>query len=231
MVADLKPEFVDVARPLTYATRLRILLRVLNELGRRRLGRGEDTFFIGPVESLRIIHNVRWTIIDEERRMSMSVVFDGAMEPYARKLRDLAGPVLDAILCHCSAYRGYLGYQAFVDFISENQVANEFFGASVHGLTIDDQIYLKELEQQQRGETNPEALDRWAAEHRLTAPDSSGGAVPPQEEIDRQAARALSALYPLDSLFPGKAAGRAMRSGKSCSVNAISFIAWCCPCC
>ncbi len=208
VIADIKPGLINVREPTSYATRLRILLRTLNAIRKKGAEKAEDSVFVGPIESLQTIHHVRWTIFDDEQKMLLAVVFDRPLESYIRRLVDHAGPVLNAILCHCKDYEGDKGYTAFTDFVRKNQAPIEFLGSSVTGLTVDDQQYLKALEQLQRSAPDRDAFDLAAARLRvkdsLTAAEESVDEAfnAGSEQSNRQALRVIQAMHRLDEFFP-----------------------------
>ncbi len=204
VIADLKPGLINIRDTMTHATRLRLLLRTLSGLRKERTERDEDSIFPGPIEHLETIHHVSWTIFDNDRKMLMSVVFDQALEPYIRKLVGDGGPVLNAILCHCTGYDGDQGYAAFTDFVRRHQVAVETLAASVTGLTVNDNRFLKQLEQQQRAEVCPVARDLAAAKLHIKAPHDTAPEL--SQEIKsrsaKQAMQTISFMYRLDGYFP-----------------------------
>ena len=204
VVADLKPGLINVRETVTYATRLRMLLRTLNALRKARTEGAEDSIFPGPIEHLQTIHHVGWTLFDNDQKMLMSVVFDQALEPYIRKLVDKGGPVLNAILCHCNDYDGYKGYAAFTDFVRKHQVPVEILAASVTGLSVDDKRYLKELEQRQRAEVCPNARDLAAARLQVKAPQDTSTDLSPEIKLRsaKQALQTIAFMRRLDALFP-----------------------------
>src|SRR6476620_11504663 len=106
LIAPIKPGFVvGLDEPMTYATRLRLLLAALFDM--RKVA--EETLgveYIGPLERLRMIHFVRYAVIDDDRRLLLAVNFDHSWEAYMRGLVDNAGPLLDVIFCHCADYAG-----------------------------------------------------------------------------------------------------------------------------
>ena len=222
VIADLKPGLINVRDTMTYATRLRMLLRTLNGLRKARTERAEESIFPGPIEHLQTIHHVSWTLIDSDQKMLMSVVFDQALEPYIRKLVGDGGPVLNAILCHCKGYDGDKGYVAFTDFVRKNQVAVEVLAASVTGLTVDDKRYLKEFEEQQRAEVCPDARDLAGAELQVRPPLDTPTELSQETKLRsaEQALKTIAYMYRLDGLFPETQTGYTGAAADECAASA-----------
>jgi len=151
VLADIKPGFPDSIELVSYATRLGLLLKMFFEL--RRVSIEErPSGFIGPLERLRSLHFVRWSIL-EGRKLLLGVTFDRPWEPYIRGIVDRAGPFLDVILCHCKDYEGHStvdGYLPFAEWVRKHQVEDQFFYAAEPDLTVDDLRYLREFEHRYR---------------------------------------------------------------------------------
>ncbi len=150
LIAELRPGLIPIAEPMTYATRLRQVLRVLFEI--RKLGVERDGLVggAGPLESLRTLHHIHWSIHDDDRKLLLAVSFDGPWEAYIRDIVEKGGPILDVIFCHCSGYVGsscFDGYPEFAAWVRARQINCDFFYAGTPNLTIDDQRYLQDFEQ------------------------------------------------------------------------------------
>lgn len=146
LVADIKPGFVQTTDLMSYVTRLGLLLRTLFEL-RKRSVEQQSSAYAGPLEKLRSLHFVRWSILDG-RKLLLAVEFDRPWEPYIRGIVDDAGPFLDVIFCHCVGYEGHAtidGYAKFAEWVRARQVDVQFFYAGAPDLTVDDERYLREL--------------------------------------------------------------------------------------
>ena len=199
LVADIKPGLVDVRETLSYATRLRVLLQVLYTL-RKTSVETEAGMFVGPLERLQTLHFVRWTILDN-RQLMLAVTFDGAWEPYMRTIVEVAGPLLDVILCNCvdfDAHASDHGYEKFVEWVREHQVDTQFFHAGFPDTTVDDVRYLKELEARQIADPNglDEALARFRVANLATESE------PPQEKDIPRLLDGLYALFRLRKYYP-----------------------------
>jgi len=148
LVADIKPGFVQTTDLMSYVSRLGLLLNVLFELRKRSVER-QSSGYAGPLEKLRSLHFVRWSIIENGRKLLLGVSFDRAWEPYIRGIVDEAGPFLDVIFCHCVGYEGHStadGYAAFAEWVRARQVEVPFFYAGAPDTTVDDLRYLREFE-------------------------------------------------------------------------------------
>jgi deferrochelatase/peroxidase EfeB len=150
LIAEIRPGLIPIAEPMTYATRLRQVLRVLFEI--RKLGVERDGLVggAGPLESLRTLHHIHWSIHDDDRKLLLAVSFDGPWEAYIRDIVERGGPILDVIFCHCSGYVGnscFDGYPEFSAWVRARQINCDFFYAGTPNLTIDDQRYLQDFEQ------------------------------------------------------------------------------------
>jgi deferrochelatase/peroxidase EfeB len=155
VIAPIKQGFIEYVDTVTYASRLRMLLSVLFELRKGADERsasidahGKQLEYVGPLERLQMLHFVQWAIIDNDTRLMLNVTFDRSWESYIRDIVDVAGPLLDIILCHCADYEGHstnLGYETFATWVREHQVKNDFFYAAEPALTSDDHRYHREL--------------------------------------------------------------------------------------
>jgi Dyp-type peroxidase family len=161
LVADIKPGFVPTTELTSYVTRLGMLLRTLFEL-RKRSVEQQPSGYVGPLEKLRSLHFVRWSIL-EGRKLLLAVEFDRAWEPYIRGIVDDAGPFLDVIFCHCAGYEGHAtidGYAKFAEWVRARQVDVPFFYAGAPDLTVDDQRYLRELSRRLDEPVEPDSTKR-----------------------------------------------------------------------
>ena len=148
LVANIRRGFVASLETMSYATRLGLLLNLLFELRKTSVEHTGDDY-IGPLERLRTLHFVRWSIFDSGSKLLLAVSFDRPWEPYIRAIADEAGPLLDVIFCHCEGYEGHStsdGYVRFAQWVRAHQVPVSFFHAAEPDLTSDDLRYLKEFE-------------------------------------------------------------------------------------
>jgi deferrochelatase/peroxidase EfeB len=203
LVADIKPGFVQTTELMSYVTRLGFLLRTLFEL-RKRSVEQQTVGYVGPLEKLRSLHFVRWSIL-EGRKLLLAVEFDRAWEPYIRGIVDDAGPFLDVIFCHCVGYEGHAtidGYAKFAEWVRARQVDVPFFYASAPDLTIDDQRYLRELSRRLDAPRDPKSdLVADLVGLKIGEPGTDGPPPPPPSPGDdiirlRKALRALLLVRP-----------------------------------
>ena len=167
VVMPLKQGLVEaLGGTKTYATRLRALLRTLNQIRKISVEERHVKAYTDPIERLRTINDFRWCIFDNDTRLLLAVTFDSAWETYIRKIADDAGPLLDVILCHCEGYEEYAstkGYYRFAEWARKHQIETDFFYSATGDMTVDDMQYLKQLEHTQRNTANPANFDTAAA--------------------------------------------------------------------
>ena len=101
----VKRGFVPYRSTMTYAARLRLFLRLVAALrvrGVEGVQRGE---YVGPIDRLRTLHYVRWTLMDDDAHMLLAVNFDRPTEPYLRHIVEETGPLLDTTVLRPSAFK------------------------------------------------------------------------------------------------------------------------------
>jgi Dyp-type peroxidase family len=206
LVADIKPGFVQTTELMSFVTRLGFLLKTLFEL-RKRSVEQQPSGYVGPLEKLRSLHFVRWSIL-EGRKLLLAVEFDRAWEPYIRGIVDDAGPFLDVIFCHCVGYEGHAtidGYAKFAEWVRSRQVEVPFFYAGSPDLTVDDQRYLRELARRLDAPRKPKQdLEKELVELALGEPGTDDIPPIPTEKGDWRARlrRAVRALLLVRPYFP-----------------------------
>lgn len=149
ILADIKPGYVPCRGLITYSARLRRHLRLLGALRRVGLEGRRAGVYTGPIDALRTLQYVRWTLLDDDTRMLLAVNFDRPLQPYVRRIVDIAGPLLDTILCHCEGFEGKSsdqGFDQFMDFATRHQVPVDLFAAASPNMTVDDADYLQQAE-------------------------------------------------------------------------------------
>ncbi len=210
----VKRGFVPWRGTMSYASRLRLFLRLADALPVVGHEGPERGLYVGSIDRLRTLHFARWTLFDEDRRLLLAVTFDHPLEPYLRRIVDEAGPLLDAILCHCEDYDGCstdLGYAGFLGYAQRHQIDVDSFTAARPETTVDDAGILGALERMQREMTDPAAFDLAAAKHRLETPGMAAARIwkDPLERLktQRQALRILRAMHYNSRFFPAPASG------------------------
>ena len=186
LIATLKSGLVPcVGATLSYASRLRQLFQAL--FSQRKTETEGELFEQGLLESLQVLHFVRWALIDDDTRLMLAVSFDGPWEPYIRKIVEGAGPMLDVIFCHCDGYAGNScadGYLKFAAWVRSKQVDIPFIYSADADLTVDDVRYLK-------------GFERAAASGNSMSALSPAGYPPSNKPLQR-----AYALFSLRTLFP-----------------------------
>lgn len=170
LLAPIKPGLVPIRDTLSYAARLRLHLRMLDALRRNGLETDRAGVYLGPVDGLRTLQFVRWTLVNDDRDMLLAVNFDRPIEPYVRRIVDVAGPLLDTILCHCVGFDGHssdLGFEGFFDFARRHQAPVELFVAASPNLSVDDGDYGIEADAARR---DPKTVANPAATFRFKTP-------------------------------------------------------------
>lgn len=156
LLVPIRSGFVESTTPMSYATRLRLLLSTLFELRRRtveeRLAEGS-----GPIERLQAILSTQWAVLEDAQpaQLLVSAVFDRSWEDYVQLLAEKTGKLLDAIFCHCVGYESHTcadGHEAFSAYLRAHQVRCDFFHAGMPDLTLDDlRFFKKALKHTQHG--------------------------------------------------------------------------------
>ena len=223
VLMPIRQEFVDARDTITYATRLRFMLRILNGIRKASRESVIAREYVGPIERLQTISDVRFAILENDTKLLLSVSFDRPWEPYIRAIRNDAGPLLDAICSHCEDYTGKyhtdLGFEEFAQWVRKYQVDVDFYYNAQPALTTDDYRYLKQLESLQRASRDVREFDRAAARMSLRSPleeaeekaaeslyapdvDMNEDKKKRKKRLIRQGLRAVKAMYALDSFYP-----------------------------
>lgn len=176
VLATIKPGFAPCRSLITYSARMRMHLRMLGALRRYGLEGRRAGVYTGPLDSLRTLQYIRWTLIDDDTRMLLAVNFDRPLEPYIRRIVDIAGPLLDTILCHCEDFEGRCsdeGFHKFMEFATTHQAPVELFAAAAPDFTVDDADYSLRADRDIRNLAGGDtvALDAKLAGMRLRRPE------------------------------------------------------------
>ncbi|HET9930627.1 MAG TPA: hypothetical protein VFQ35_08065, partial [Polyangiaceae bacterium] len=203
LIAEIKPGLVPVPEPMSYAFRLRRVLDFLFQARQAAVERFGQVGNAGPLERLRMLHFVHWSIHDADRKLLLAVSFDGPWEPYIHSIVEEAGPILDVIFSHCDGYAGkscFDGYEAFSAWVRERQINCDFFYAGAPDVTVDDVRYLQEFERHHANGKRRAPFE--AVSSRLRVGE------PPAPQLDAAARkRLLGGLFALRALFPEGGAG------------------------
>src|SRR5260370_2419770 len=150
LIADIKPGLVEVAEPTAYSTSLRLWLETFFDFGSAAIEREGLIGLAGPLELLRSLQRIHWSIHDNDSKLLLAVSFDGPWEPYIRDIVEKAGPLLDIIFCHCSGYAPghtcFEGYPQFSQWVRDRQQRCEFFFAGSPDITGDAARYLQQFQ-------------------------------------------------------------------------------------
>ncbi|MEO1493802.1 MAG: hypothetical protein AAFV19_16740 [Pseudomonadota bacterium] len=207
VVGNMRRELVPHRFTMTYATRLSLLLKTFHEIRKRGLETYEGGLYSGPIDLLQTLYFFQWTVFDEGQRMLLAVKFDRPFETYFRRLVDIGGPVLDAILCHCEEFEGHScweGYDGFAAWGRKHQVESHLFAGAQPDLTVDDIRYLKAMEELQRQAPDPAVLEEQM--RRLMTEDvekrAAEAAKREPQRAREQALRVIDAMFALSPFFP-----------------------------
>jgi hypothetical protein len=175
VVMPIRKGFVETRSTVSYATRIRLILKTLHAVRKIAVEASAVGTIAGPLERLQIIDVVRWSILENDTKLMMAVSFKGAWEPYIRKIQLQAGKILDAVLCNCDGYaalhRSELGFPAFAEWVRKNQIRCEQYYSATPDTTIDDLQYLKELATEQRNRGADAGFDLRATRQTVKTPD------------------------------------------------------------
>ena len=208
----IKSGFVGEFETRTYATRLRIAMKVLGALRAASREFAPARVFPDIVDVIRSIHSFQLSIVGN-KQLLLAVTFDGPWENYMRFVWKGLGPLLDLLLINCADYEEYAsdkGFDRFSDWVRRHQIDTGLFYAG-SGFSVDDIRYLTQLERSQRNETCPEKFDTAAA---LLV---SRNAITEAEEAAHQnpqltfesGLRAIAAFYGLKDSYPSQTPGGA----------------------
>jgi hypothetical protein len=88
-------------------------------------------------ERVATVHEFRMFLLDNDTKLSFSVVFDGDFKPYLDDFVNQAGSWLDSLFLTCSGYKG-MKLPGFVEWFSKFLISAEFFFASYPEATCRD---------------------------------------------------------------------------------------------
>lgn len=197
----IRQGFVPVLDTRTYATRVRIVFKVLQNL--RTISR--EVRHLKPildiVDAARTVQSFSWSIVND-RQLLLSVSFDRPWEPYIRVIWKDLGPLLDLFLCNVEGFvPSAEGHERFAAFVRRHQIEASFYYPA-SSLTVDDQKYLAQLEKAHRddGDNFDERATTMVAKGPLAFATEDGKQDPAQARA--QWLTALEALYGLRNLYP-----------------------------
>jgi Dyp-type peroxidase family len=216
IAAPLRKGLVPSLDAVSYRTRARSVMRVLNSSRSSSQEYALLRPFSDSVERVGGIHSVRIALIGDT--VMLAATFDGNFDAYIRVLYQKVATLLDLIFCNTEGHRGchVASFEQWRDWVYSCQVETDLF-YSHPGLTFDDVQYLREAERRHRGQADddldatrqrlqtPEML-AWEAVRRPPLRPPNGPAPLPTGTLEtlKQGLQALSVLYRLADLYlPG----------------------------
>lgn len=218
VLATIKPGFVPSLDSVTYASRVKLLLKALHS-GRRTLHEYQLFRAVSDaVERVGVIHTLRVAVLEPQNQVLLSVNFDGAYESYLRTIWQKTTRLLDLIFCNTVNYTTGWDHslQDWGGWLGSVQAEIPFF-YSRPGLTFQDStgLPLHELIDRRRPDDlaitrlNIPSAERISWDIVLGRPDPSqpaptapqGGTAGPRAGI-RQGLQGLLGLYRLADLYP-----------------------------
>ncbi len=220
--APIKEGFIDAFVNVTYETRLRVVAEALHSV--RKSAREYEDFepFADTAKRILSLLDFRIGIVDRDvfgeykvpstsrttlrprKFMYLVATFDGAWEPYIREIWRPLGYFLDLVLCNCEGYvaASDSSFEEYAQWVRDNQLDSAIF-YSTSGLTVEDKIYLSDVEQILLHHHNDNPIER-VAKHTFKHPDEAAN-----EEMRRDperaltlGAEALNVLYKLTDFYP-----------------------------
>ena len=173
IMAPIREGFIEAYEPVTYATRLRIISEALNDIRATAREYEKVVPFADASERILSLLDFKAGIIDNDllqtdpglgltarRYFYLIATFDGVWEPYMRLIWRPLGPLLDLLFANCDGYvfAEDNSYSDYINWVRSAQVDSAVFFATT-GVTVQDQLYLRELERLQR-ERDPAQPDR-----------------------------------------------------------------------
>jgi Dyp-type peroxidase family len=224
IAAPLRKGLVPSLDAVSYRTRARSVMRVLNSSRSSSQEYALLRPFSDSVERVGGIHSVRIALIGDT--VMLAATFDGNFDAYIRVLYQKVATLLDLIFCNTEGHRGcqVASFEQWRDWVYSRQVETDLF-YSHPGLTFDDVQYLREAERRHRGRADddldatrqrlqtPEML-AWEAVRRPPLRPSSGPTPLPTGTLEtlKQGLQALSVLYRLADLYlPGTEDGELLQ--------------------
>lgn len=211
----IKPGFVGTLDTRTYATRLRIAMRMLHAL--RKAAREVRTIrpLADIVDTVGSIHTFTLAVVNGERQLLLSVCFDGAWEPYVRGVWRDIGPLLDLFMCNCVGFEEHgsrRGFEKFAEWLRMHQVEADLFYAS-SSLSVTDIRYLSKLERSVRTGESADALAGIRVDDPVEIARDEATRNP--EALVEQGLAVLGLLHGLRELHPGTDEDVLLRAARS----------------
>jgi len=224
IAAPIRKGLVPSLEALSYRTRARSVMRVLNSSRSSSQEYALLRPFSDSVERVGGIHSVRVALIGDT--VMLAATFDGNFDAYIRVLYQKVATLLDLIFCNTEGHRGChaASFEQWRDWVYSCQVETDLF-YSHPGLAFDDVQYLRDAERRHRARADddldatrqrvltPEML-AWEAARRLPLRPPNGPSPLPTGTLEtlKQGLQALSVLYRLADLYlPGTEDGELLQ--------------------
>ena len=220
--APIKEGFIDAFVNVTYETRLRVVSEALHSV--RKSAREYEDFepYADTAKRILSLLDFRIGVVDRDvfgeykvpstnrttlrprKYMYLVATFDGPWEPYIREIWRPLGYFLDLVLCNCEGYlpASENSFEDYSQWVRDNQLDSAIF-YSTSGLTVEDKIYLSDIEQILLDHPDKGPVER-AARHTFKHPDKAA-----EDARRKDASRALSlgaealnVLYKLTDFYP-----------------------------
>lgn len=232
--APIKEGFIDAFVNATFETRLRVVAEALHNV--RKSAREHEDFepYADTAKRILSLLDFRIGIVDRdvfgeyqvpstERKtlrprkfMYLVATFDGPWEPYIREIWRPLGYFLDLVLCNCEGYvaASDSSFEEYATWVRDNQLDSAIF-YSTSGLTVEDKIYLTDVEQILLNHPDADVIER-VAKHKIAHPDDQAAAEMESDYSRAQnlGAEALNVLYKLTDFYPPTYVDNKMGEGK-----------------
>ncbi|MBI3372629.1 MAG: Dyp-type peroxidase [Betaproteobacteria bacterium] len=219
LFAPIKPGLVPSLESVTYKTRVKRLLTLLNT---GRSSSHEYSLlrpFSDAVERVGRIHSVRVAVVEAKDavlppdvepvdKILLAVTFDGPWESYIRVLWQKVGALLDVIFCNTDKYVSAYdhSFEQWLEWAHRVQIETSFFYA-MPAITVDDVRYLKSDESLHREHPAELVTDIESTKRSMQRVESVAwdvtvkGHIKVRPETVKLGLQSLAALYRLTDLY------------------------------
>lgn len=208
LLAPIKPGLAPSLESVTYKTRVKRLLALLNT---GRSSTHEYSLirpFSDAVERVGRIHSVRVAVVEPEDKVLLAVTFDGPWESYIRILWQKVGALLDVIFCNTENYVSAYdhSFEQWLEWAHRVQIETSFFYA-MPAVTVDDVRYQKSAESLHREHPANPVTDLASTQLSVQRVESVAwdtaihGPFQAIPEIAKLGLQSLAALYRLTDLY------------------------------
>ncbi|OYQ23855.1 hypothetical protein CHU93_16820 [Sandarakinorhabdus cyanobacteriorum] len=180
VMAPIREGFISAFENVTFATRLELVGDALNRMRVAAREHERITPYSDVTERILTLLDFRIGTIDQNlftlpgssakggdpalesrRYLCLAATFDGAWEPYMRRIWDPLGPFLDLLFINCEGYVTAVdhSFEEYIQWVRDHQVKSAIFYAA-SPITVQDSLYLAQIERRQRGGDSAAALAR-----------------------------------------------------------------------